>query len=1599
MHRKKLMKMCLTGALVVSVGVSNASVALASGNTADVTLEKAAEETDETTEATSTTETTETGDNTSDKTEDTETDKEDAGEKNQETGTKTDSTDSAADDTTKETDEKTENKETDKDTNKVADTEANKAAEANSATLAAPLKDDKEAKKVHVNVKFYENGTYVYSGVYDIVEGVHKFTVLNEYVPAGYKITQTGDFFAAEGTSVDVNVEKIQQEVVIKVRFVDTNGTFISGGDYFVPEGTNSYSVLQQYVPEGYKMTVSGDFNTAEKSVTVTVEKIKKDIIMNIIFKDGDEVVGGGDYFVAEGANSFSAIEQYVPEGYVMTVTGDFYAEEGKPLEVSVEKEQKDIIVKVQFKDADGNVVGGGDYWIPAGVNNYSVLEKYLPEGYVLTASGDFYATEDDPVVVQVKKEQEDVIVNIQFKDADGNVIAGGDYNVPAGVNNYSVLQQYAPKGYVIAVTGDFYAEEGKPLEVVVEKEQKDIIVNIQFKDGDEVVGGGDYWVAPGVNSYSDLAKYVPEGYVITLTGDFYAAEGLPVIVSVEKEKKDVVMNIQFKDADGNVIAGGDYSVPAGVNKYSVLEQYAPEGYVITVTGDFYAEKDGKLEVAVEKEKKDVVMNIQFKDADGNVIAGGDYNVPAGVNNYSVLEQYAPKGYVITVTGDFYAKKDGKLEVPVEKEKKDIIVNIQFKDGDEVVAGGDYWVPAGVNSYSALEKYVPEGYVMTVSGDFYAEENVPLIVGVEKEQKDVIMNIVFKDGKKVIGGGDYWVKEGVNNYSALEKYVPEGYVMTVVGDFMAEEGGKLEVSVEKAKKDVIMNIVFKDGDEVVAGGDYTVPAGVNNYSVLEQYVPEGYQMTVTGDFLAEKGGKLEVSIEKIQKDVIMNIVFKDGDEVVAGGDYWVAEGVNKYSALQEYVPEGYQMTITGDFYAEENGKLVVSVEKIQKDVIMNIVFKDGKEVIGGGDYWVPAGVNNYSVLEQYVPEGYQMTVSGDFYAEKDGKLEVSVKKIQKNVIMNIVFKDGNEVVAGGDYWVPAGVNNYSVLEQYLPEGYQMTISGDFYAEKDGKLEVSIEKIQKDIIMNIVFKDGDEVIAGGDYWVPEGVNNYSVLQEYVPEGYQMTVSGDFYAEEGGKLEVNIEKIQKDIIMNIVFKDGEEVIAGGDYWVPEGVNNYSVLEQYLPEGYQMTVSGDFYAEEGGKLEVNIEKIQKDIIMNIVFKDGEEVIAGGDYWVPKGVNNYSVLDKYVPEGYQMTISGDFYAEEGGKLEVNIEKIQKDIIMNIVFKDGEEVIGGGDYWVPEGVNNYSVLEQYVPVGYEMTISGDFLAEEGAHLEVSVKKIQKETALTVTFETVYGEYVGEVYLHTSEGKDGENCTFNLGKDFQLPEGYQLAEGVEQIVDIQIPYGSVGGHTMIVEPIVQSQSETKLTVTFETVYGEVVGSTVLTAEVNPEEGDTHIFSLGTDFQLPEGYQLAEGVDQVTDIQMPAGSVGGHTMLVELIPDEPTDPEQPGDTDEPTNPEQPGDTDEPSNPEQPGDTDEPSNPGQPGDTDEPSNPGQVVDKPQNDKTDDKTETVKTEKKDKDSDKETKKSPKTGDTSNAAAAAAGVMGSLLVLGAAIMRRVRR
>ena len=93
-----------------------------------------------------------------------------------------------------------------------------------------------------------------------------------------------------------------------------------------------------------------------------------------------------------------------------------------------------------------------------------------------------------------------------------------------------------------------------------------------------------------------------------------------------------------------------------------------------------------------------------------------------------------------------------------------------------------------------------------------------------------------------------------------------------------------------------------------------------------------------------------------------------------------------------------------------------------------------------------------------------------------------------------------------------------------------------------------------------------------------------------------------------------------------------------------------------------------------------------------------------------------------------------------------------------------------------------------------------------------------------------------------------------------MQKGVDQVTNIQVPFGATAGHTMIVEAVPSETVETVLNVTFETVDGEVVDTTTAKTTATGGEGEAWTFMLGTDFQLPEGYQLAEGVDQVTNIR-------------------------------------------------------------------------------------------------------------------------------------------
>ena len=300
-----------------------------------------------------------------------------------------------------------------------------------------------------------------------------------------------------------------------------------------------------------------------------------------------------------------------------------------------------------------------------------------------------------------------------------------------------------------------------------------------------------------------------------------------------------------------------------------------------------------------------------------------------------------------------------------------------------------------------------------------------------------------------------------------------------------------------------------------------------------------------------------------------------------------------------------------------------------------------------------------------------------------------------------------------------------------------------------------------------------------------------------------------------------------------------------------------------------------------------------------------------------------------------------------------------------------GTDYQLPEGYQLATGVEQVTNVAVP------FGATAGHTVVVEpVQEAVRPTVLTVTFETVYGEKVGETVASTTATGTGD-WTFMLGTDYQLPAGYQLAVGVDQVTNIQVPFGATAGHTVVVGPVAGEVVETKLNVTFETVDGEKVGEAEAKTTATGADGEAWTFMLGTDFNLPEGYKLAEGVEQVTNIQVPFGATAGHTMIVEKnteTPDKP-DPENPEKPD-PENPEKP----DPENPEKPN----PENPEKP----DPEKPN-----PENPEKPNQDNANKDDGKTQNTDKKTEnkaKTPKTGDDLQAA-------GTFSILGAGALAAI--
>ena len=437
-------------------------------------------------------------------------------------------------------------------------------------------------------------------------------------------------------------------------------------------------------------------------------------------------------------------------------------------------------------------------------------------------------------------------------------------------------------------------------------------------------------------------------------------------------------------------------------------------------------------------------------------------------------------------------------------------------------------------------------------------------------------------------------------------------------------------------------------------------------------------------------------------------------------------------------------------------------------------------------------------LNQYVPEGYKLAQSATTFVPVSNTdiFEAVIEATSQTVIQNIVFMYNGQSVGGGDYFLTKGNNNYSVLEQYVPKGYKMTPSGDFYADGTNTIFVNVEKIYNASIIKLVFVDENgENVGGGDYFVDEdgdGIFNWSEVT--APAGYRFSETGDDFVEKYSATEakeVRVEKINKGTIINVVFEDPQgNNLGGGDFLVDldgDGVANYSELG--LPMGYKLNVTGDFFVEEGGHYTVVLNR-EDAAIIHVVFKsEGGKNLGGGDYFVDEdgdGIFNYNELT--LPEGYELIVTGDEFVDTEKTYEIVLNKEIEGTIINVVYVDEEgNNLGGGDFFVDpddDGIANYSELD--LPEGYELIVTGDFFVTPGKSYTITLHKITEEETAAATLVVRYvdqengNEVVLEKTYNDQVGPVGETATYI--EDVVVPEGYELVQDIEGIA-ADVEYG------------------------------------------------------------------------------------------------------------------------------------------------------------------------------------------------------------------------
>ena len=518
----------------------------------------------------------------------------------------------------------------------------------------------------------------------------------------------------------------------------------------------------------------------------------------------------------------------------------------------------------------------------------------------------------------------------------------------------------------------------------------------------------------------------------------------------------------------------------------------------------------------------------------------------------------------------------------------------------------------------------------------------------------------------------------------------------------------------------------------------------------------------------------------------------------------------------------------------------------------------------------------------------------------------------------------------------------------------------FAAEAPAGTEATDKEVLQKVSINYYDEGAGKQIAEVPLEVGAGDTEIAlaVIKKYMPAEYNL-VSTD-YQIRGGYVYVSVtpapvvEETQ-DVKINYYDEAAGKQVAEVPVQVSSNASvvDMAILTRSLPEGY--TLEGSDCIIRDGYVYVSVAPAEE--VQNVKINYYDEAAKKQVAEVPVQVSmdtsrvNMAILTRYLPEGY--TIEGTDCIIRDGYVYVSVapaEEVQN-VKINYYDEDAEKQVAEVPVQVSIDTScvNMAILTRYMPEGYAL-VSSDCIIRDG-YVYVSVKKDVeiREAVLHITFETPNGEVVTTETV-TAEGADGEDAVFRLGVDFNLPTGYKLSNDRDQVTEIKIPFGSTGGHTMVVE-----KGDLSSIVKIQFVDAENNDEVVAGGDYFVDgDGDGIFHTREITEWVPEGYELQEVGDFQVELYKETPLQLSVTKIKEDKPETP-DPEEPNKPEKPETPDQ----EKPEKPEKPN------------------------------KEDDKKEDKKDEK---------KNSPKTGDETNAVAAALPAGVSLAAILAVLVKKFK-